>query len=105
MLKFPPSLLAAAAIFTAQCTIIGSKQWSTTSQCECSKHVVTLHQNAATGKLTGCLRLETLHLSVKARMETIAVRLVRDRMKTTGDVTKARAKTKKTADIRHFKFI
>ncbi|CAM8902216.1 unnamed protein product [Rhodiola kirilowii] len=51
MLKFPPSLLAAAAIFTAQCTIIGSKQWSKTSQCECSKHVVTLHQNAATGKL------------------------------------------------------
>ncbi|CAM8880599.1 unnamed protein product [Rhodiola kirilowii] len=36
----------------------------------------------------GCLRLETLHLLVKARMETTAVRLVRDRIKTTGDVTK-----------------
>ncbi|CAM8974630.1 unnamed protein product [Rhodiola kirilowii] len=70
MLKFPPSLLAAAAIFTAQCTIIGSKQWSKTSQwystyseehlLECSKHMVTLHRNAATGKLTGVHRKYSL---------------------------------------------
>ncbi|XVE94416.1 hypothetical protein REPUB_Repub02eG0006500 [Reevesia pubescens] len=30
--KFPPSLLAAAAIFTAQCTLSGSKHWSKTSE-------------------------------------------------------------------------
>ena len=32
MLKFPPSLLAAAAIYTAQCTHCGFKQWSKTSE-------------------------------------------------------------------------
>ena len=32
MLKFPPSLLGAAAIFTAQCTLSGSKHWSKTSE-------------------------------------------------------------------------
>lgn len=32
MLKFAPSLLAAAAVFTAQCSIVGTKQWSKTSK-------------------------------------------------------------------------
>lgn len=32
MLKFPPSLLAAAAIYTAQCTLSGFRQWSKTSE-------------------------------------------------------------------------
>lgn len=32
MLKFPPSLLAAAAIYTAQCTIKGLRHWSKTSE-------------------------------------------------------------------------
>ncbi|KAF8369758.1 hypothetical protein HHK36_032217 [Tetracentron sinense] len=66
MLKFPPSLLSAAAIYTAQCTLYGSKQWSKTSEWhssysedqlhECSKLMVTFHQKAATGKLTGVHR-------------------------------------------------
>ncbi|XVE56277.1 hypothetical protein DITRI_Ditri03aG0225700 [Diplodiscus trichospermus] len=63
MLKFPPSLLAGAAIFTAQCTLSGSKHWSKTSEwyttysveqlMECTKMMVTFHQKAGTGKLTG----------------------------------------------------
>lgn len=32
MLKFPPSLLAAAAVFTAQCTLGRGKQWSKTTE-------------------------------------------------------------------------
>ncbi|KAH7852850.1 hypothetical protein Vadar_030058 [Vaccinium darrowii] len=43
MLKFPPSLLAAAAIFTAQCSL----------NRYCSRLMVTYHQKAGTGKLTG----------------------------------------------------
>ncbi|KAL0392279.1 UNVERIFIED_CONTAM: Cyclin-B2-3 [Sesamum radiatum] len=63
MLRFPPSLLAAAAIFTAQCTLSGSKQWSKTCErhanysqnqlMECAKLMVSFHQKAGTGKLTG----------------------------------------------------
>ncbi|XP_058009084.1 G2/mitotic-specific cyclin-2 isoform X2 [Hevea brasiliensis] len=59
MLKFPPSLLAAAAIYTAQCTIYGFKQWSRTCEChssysedqllECSRLMVGFHQKAGTG--------------------------------------------------------
>ncbi|XP_038715611.1 cyclin-B2-4-like isoform X1 [Tripterygium wilfordii] len=66
MLKFPPSLLAAAAIYTAHCTLSGSRQWSKTSEwysnyseeqlLECSRMMATFHQNAATGKLTGVHR-------------------------------------------------
>ncbi|XP_038704044.1 G2/mitotic-specific cyclin-2-like isoform X2 [Tripterygium wilfordii] len=66
MLKFPPSLLAAAAIYTAQCTLSGSRQWNKTSEwhtnysegqlLECSRMMATYHQNAATGKLTGVHR-------------------------------------------------
>ncbi|KAK0577113.1 hypothetical protein LWI29_027918 [Acer saccharum] len=66
MLKFPPSLLAAAAIYTAQCTLSGFRQWSKTSEwhsnypeeqlLECSSLMVTFHQKAGTGKLTGVHR-------------------------------------------------
>ncbi|XP_057975474.1 G2/mitotic-specific cyclin-1-like [Malania oleifera] len=66
MLKFPPSLLAAAAIFTAQCTLNGSRQWSKTTEwhtccseeqlLECSMLMVILRQKAGIGKLTGVFR-------------------------------------------------
>ncbi|XP_044511378.1 G2/mitotic-specific cyclin-2-like isoform X2 [Mangifera indica] len=66
MLKFPPSMLAAAAIYTAQCTLTGSNQWSKTSEWhtnyteehlfECSRLMVSFHQKSGTGKLTGVHR-------------------------------------------------
>uniref|UniRef100_A0A7N0UIK3 Uncharacterized protein n=1 Tax=Kalanchoe fedtschenkoi TaxID=63787 RepID=A0A7N0UIK3_KALFE len=66
MLKFPPSLLAASAIYTAQCTLYGFKQWTKTCEWhtsysedqlqECSKLMVTFHQKAGTGKLTAVYR-------------------------------------------------
>ncbi|KAK9944377.1 hypothetical protein M0R45_009949 [Rubus argutus] len=66
MLRFPPSLLAAAAIYTAQCSLSRFKQWSTTSEWytnytedelqECSRMMVTFHQKAETGRLTGVHR-------------------------------------------------
>ncbi|THG08186.1 hypothetical protein TEA_019012 [Camellia sinensis var. sinensis] len=66
MVKFPPSLLAAAAVFTAQCALNGSKLWTKTSErhtkysenqlLECSRLMVTFHQKAGTGKLTGVHR-------------------------------------------------
>ncbi|XP_038721663.1 G2/mitotic-specific cyclin-2-like [Tripterygium wilfordii] len=66
MLKFPFSLLAAAAVYTAQCTLYGFKQWSRTSEwhsnyseeqlSECSILMVGFHQKASTGRLTGVHR-------------------------------------------------
>ncbi|KAF7138161.1 hypothetical protein RHSIM_Rhsim07G0255300 [Rhododendron simsii] len=66
MLEFRPSLLAAAAVFTAQCSLGGSKQWSQPCErhtnyskdqlLECSRRMVTFHQKAGTGKLTGVHR-------------------------------------------------
>ncbi|GFS39389.1 cyclin B2;2 [Actinidia rufa] len=66
MLKFPPSVLAAAAVYTAQCTLYGFKQWSKTCEwhttysedqlLECSKLIVSFHQKASTGRLTGVHR-------------------------------------------------
>ncbi|GMN28748.1 hypothetical protein TIFTF001_002149 [Ficus carica] len=66
MLKFPPSLLAATAVYTAQCTLYGFKQWSRTCEwhtnysedqlLECSGMMVGFHQKAATGRLTGVHR-------------------------------------------------
>ncbi|KAL6551982.1 hypothetical protein OROGR_008136 [Orobanche gracilis] len=81
MLKYPPSLLAAAAIYTAQSTVYGVGQWNKTCEwhtgysedqllscwtvqrleriqtaLECSRLVVGFHDNAATGKLTGVHR-------------------------------------------------
>ncbi|XP_010266169.1 PREDICTED: G2/mitotic-specific cyclin-2-like [Nelumbo nucifera] len=65
-LKFRPSHLAAAAIYTAQCTLSGYKQWSKTSEwhtsysedqlLECSRLMVTFHKKAGSGKLTGVYR-------------------------------------------------
>ncbi|WOL16827.1 G2/mitotic-specific cyclin-2-like [Canna indica] len=66
MLKFQPSLLAAAAIYTAQCSLKGLKDWSKTSEMhstysedqllECSRLMVDFHQKAGEGKLTGVHR-------------------------------------------------
>ncbi|KAK7277438.1 hypothetical protein RIF29_18590 [Crotalaria pallida] len=66
MVKFTPSLLAAAAIYTAQCTLYQFKHWTKTSQwytdytehqlLECSKLMVNFHQKAGSGKLTGVYR-------------------------------------------------
>ncbi|XVF68064.1 hypothetical protein PTKIN_Ptkin10aG0173200 [Pterospermum kingtungense] len=66
MLKFQPSLLAAAAIYTAECCLCRFKIWTKTSEwhtkysedqlLECSKLMVTYHQKAGTGKLTGVHR-------------------------------------------------
>ncbi|XP_020216158.1 G2/mitotic-specific cyclin-1 [Cajanus cajan] len=66
MLKFPPSLLAAAAVYTAQCTMYGVKQWTKTCEwhsnyseeqlLECSTLMVDIHMKAGNGKLTGVHR-------------------------------------------------
>ncbi|XP_058772680.1 G2/mitotic-specific cyclin-1-like isoform X2 [Vicia villosa] len=66
MLKFPPSQLAAAAVYTAQCATNGFKQWSKTCEwhtnysedqlLECSSLMVDFHKKAGTGKLTGAHR-------------------------------------------------
>ncbi|CAO2831281.1 unnamed protein product [Amaranthus hypochondriacus] len=66
MIKFPPSLLAAAAVYTAQCSLYGFKQWNKTCEfytnysedqlLECSSFMVKFHQKAGTGKLTGVYR-------------------------------------------------
>ncbi|PSS21811.1 G2/mitotic-specific cyclin-1 like [Actinidia chinensis var. chinensis] len=70
MLKFPPSLLAAAAIFTAQCSLYGSKQWTKAIEwhtnysedqlMDCSRLMVTYHQRAGTGKLKGVYKKYSL---------------------------------------------
>ncbi|KAI7724538.1 hypothetical protein M8C21_032560 [Ambrosia artemisiifolia] len=64
--KFAPSFLAAASVYTAQCSLYGFKQWSKTCQwhtnysedqlLECSRMIVGYHQRAATGRLTGVYR-------------------------------------------------
>lgn len=66
MLKYRPSLLAAAAVYTAQRAI--SRCWNWTKVCErhsrytrdqlieCSNMMVQFHQNAGGGKLTGVHR-------------------------------------------------
>ncbi|XP_052202281.1 G2/mitotic-specific cyclin-2 isoform X2 [Diospyros lotus] len=66
MVKFPPSLLAAAAVFTAQCALSGFKEWSKTcvkhanysedQLLECSRLMVAFHEKAGSGKLTGAYR-------------------------------------------------
>ncbi|KAI3665276.1 hypothetical protein L6452_43900 [Arctium lappa] len=66
MIKFSPSFLAAASVYTAQCSLYGLKQWSKTCEwhtdysedqlLECSKMIVGYHQKAATGRLTGVYR-------------------------------------------------
>ncbi|WOL09745.1 hypothetical protein Cni_G18498 [Canna indica] len=66
MLQFRPSLLAAAAVYTAQCSLRGHKHWTKTSEMhttyledqllECSRLMVDFHQKAGLGKLTGVYR-------------------------------------------------
>ncbi|XP_020582003.1 LOW QUALITY PROTEIN: G2/mitotic-specific cyclin-2-like [Phalaenopsis equestris] len=63
MLKFRPSMLAAAAVYTAQCSLKGFKHWTrATELCtkysevqllECSKMMVDFHQKSGKRKLTG----------------------------------------------------
>ncbi|KAH6768305.1 CYCLIN B2 [Perilla frutescens var. frutescens] len=80
MLRFPPSLLAAAAIFTAQCTLSGSKIWSKTCEkhtsyskdqlLECARLMVTLHQKVGNGRLTGVYKkYSTSKYGYAAKME------------------------------------
>lgn len=35
MLRFPPSLLAATAVYTARCTLDGFRQWNSTCEFHC----------------------------------------------------------------------
>ncbi|KAF7010418.1 hypothetical protein CFC21_024835 [Triticum aestivum] len=66
MLKYCPSLLAAAAVYTAHCAINRCWQWTKICEThsrytrdqliECSKMMVQFHQKAAGGKLTGVHR-------------------------------------------------
>ncbi|XP_006653676.1 cyclin-B2-1 isoform X1 [Oryza brachyantha] len=66
MLKYRPSLLAAAAVYTAQCALIRCQQWTKTCELhsrytgdqlfECSRMMVDFHHKAGAGKLTGVHR-------------------------------------------------
>ncbi|KAK9112511.1 hypothetical protein Scep_020030 [Stephania cephalantha] len=66
MLEFRPSLLAAAAVYTAQCTLDRVKNWSKTSEWHshyseeqllvCSSLMVNFHQKAKSGGLTAVYR-------------------------------------------------
>ncbi|EFH45335.1 CYCB2_2 [Arabidopsis lyrata subsp. lyrata] len=66
MVRYPPSLLAATAVYTAQCTIHGFSEWNSTCEfhshysenqlIECCRRMVRLHQKAGTDKLTGIHR-------------------------------------------------
>ncbi|KAM3200458.1 G2/mitotic-specific cyclin-2 [Capsicum annuum] len=66
MLRFPPSMLTAAAIFTAQFTLGMSREWNATYEkhsrygknqiLKCSELKIFFHQKAAFGKLTGVHR-------------------------------------------------
>uniref|UniRef100_A0A1D1Y0V4 Cyclin-B2-2 n=1 Tax=Anthurium amnicola TaxID=1678845 RepID=A0A1D1Y0V4_9ARAE len=80
MLKFRPSLLAAAAIYTAQCSMKRFKHWTRTTELhtsysedqllECSRMMVNFHQKAAVGKLTGAYRkYSTFKFGYAARSE------------------------------------
>ncbi|KAI7738374.1 hypothetical protein M8C21_008437, partial [Ambrosia artemisiifolia] len=80
MLKFPPSLLAAASVYTAQCSVYGLRQWSKTCEwhtqysedqlLECSRMIVGYHQKAAVGRLTGVYRkYNTLKFGYAAKCE------------------------------------
>ncbi|KAL2933119.1 G2/mitotic-specific cyclin-2, partial [Bienertia sinuspersici] len=63
MIKFPPSLLAVAPVYTTLCSLYGFKQWSNSCEfhtnylenqlLECSRLMVSFCQKAGTGKLTG----------------------------------------------------
>ncbi|KAI4321667.1 hypothetical protein MLD38_035024 [Melastoma candidum] len=80
MLEYPPSLLAAAAVYTAQCAITRTQQWSKTCELHtsysedqllgCARAMVGLHQKCGTGKLAGVHRkYNTSKLGYTARTE------------------------------------
>ncbi|KAE8794361.1 Cyclin-B2-1 [Hordeum vulgare] len=80
MLKYCPSLLAAAAVYTAQCAINRCWQWTKICEThsrytrdqliECSSMMVQFHQKAAGGKLTGVHRkYSTLRFGSVAKVE------------------------------------
>ncbi|KAH9315095.1 hypothetical protein KI387_023722, partial [Taxus chinensis] len=62
MVRYPPSMLAAAAVYTAQCTLNRVPSWNRTIEChtgysecqlwECAKIIVECHHKAGQGKLT-----------------------------------------------------
>ncbi|CAN8229275.1 unnamed protein product [Cochlearia groenlandica] len=67
MLRYQPSLLAATAVYTAQCTIYGFRQWNSTCEfhshysetqlLECCRRMVSLHEKAGSdNKLRGVHR-------------------------------------------------
>ncbi|XP_058108152.1 G2/mitotic-specific cyclin-2-like isoform X5 [Magnolia sinica] len=66
MLKFPPSLLSAAAVYAGRCMLRRSPTWTKTLRHhstysedqlqECVRLIVELHQNAGQGKLTSVYR-------------------------------------------------
>ncbi|PHT74287.1 Cyclin-B2-2 [Capsicum annuum] len=77
ILRFPPSMFVATAVFTAQCILGVSREWNANrkkhssydknqilcvimclifSDKECSKLMVSFHQKTAVGKLTGMHR-------------------------------------------------
>ncbi|KAF3628883.1 Cyclin-B2-3 [Capsicum annuum] len=55
ILRFPPSMFVAIAVFTAQCILGVSREWNANHK-ECSKLMVSFHQKTAVGKLTGMHR-------------------------------------------------
>ncbi|CAH2036711.1 unnamed protein product [Thlaspi arvense] len=80
MLEFPPSKLAASAIYTALCTLHGFEEWSKTCEFHtgykeeelraCARKMVAFHHKAGTGKLTGVHRkYNTSKFSYAARTE------------------------------------
>ncbi|XP_047971789.1 G2/mitotic-specific cyclin-2-like [Salvia hispanica] len=96
MLKYPPSFVVAAAIYTAQSTLYGGGQWSKTCQwhtgyseeqlLECSRLVVGLHERAGTGKLTGVHRkYNTSKYGYAARCEPAHFLLVQANQTSTCD--------------------
>ncbi|KAF8702475.1 hypothetical protein HU200_032853 [Digitaria exilis] len=80
MLKYRPSVLAAAAVYTAQCAINRCVEWTTVCEShsrytgdqliECSRMMVDFHQKAGAGKLTGVHRkYSTFKFGCAAKVE------------------------------------
>ncbi|KAJ0247735.1 Cyclin-B2-3 [Hirschfeldia incana] len=80
MLEYTPSMLAASAIYSAQCTLNGFEEWSKTCEFHtgykeeellaCARKMVGFHNKAGTGKLTGVHRkYNTSKFSYVARTE------------------------------------
>ncbi|KAF8656420.1 hypothetical protein HU200_060690 [Digitaria exilis] len=80
MLKYRPSLLAAAAVYTAQCAINRCEHWTKVCEShsrytgdqllECSRMMVDFHQKAGAGKLTGVHRkYSTFKFGCAAKVE------------------------------------